>query len=277
MQAFQSESSMITLNFGKSMYFYRPGTPSDEAAKYGTDMVITIPTDGSLGNKLNGAYLDIKNLDPRLHILTPKMSKEGYIAITLPEHDVEDGLDLEREVISILWIQERHEWIAVRHDIWRESSSSDDETYDGPYEIDEYLERMLVKAYGIDWQAPKLVAIKNLSPLDLVCEIILHAALNSIAKLRLNERVITDLPAEVIQLIKLEIFDLSNNMLESLPTEFGNLQNLKRLDLSNNKIAELPTSIRSLSRLEYLNISGNKIQNLPSWIGEFGNLEELIT
>ena len=43
----------------------------------------------------------------------------------------------------------------------------------------------------------------------------------------------TGVPAEVGQLSKLEILDLSGNPITGLPYEIGNLSNLKVLDLTN--------------------------------------------
>lgn len=48
----------------------------------------------------------------------------------------------------------------------------------------------------------------------------------------------TGVPAEVGQLSKLEILDLSNNQLTGLPYELGNLKNLKRLKLSGNNYSQ---------------------------------------
>jgi Leucine-rich repeat (LRR) protein len=44
----------------------------------------------------------------------------------------------------------------------------------------------------------------------------------------------TGVPAEIGQLQKLEVLDLSKNMITGLPRELGNLKNLKKLDLSGN-------------------------------------------
>jgi Leucine-rich repeat (LRR) protein len=62
----------------------------------------------------------------------------------------------------------------------------------------------------------------------------------------------TGVPAEIGQLLKLEVLDLSNNQLTGLPNELGNLKNLKTFNISGNKyseqdlqgiIARLPASV----------------------------------
>ena len=62
----------------------------------------------------------------------------------------------------------------------------------------------------------------------------------------------TGVPAEIGQLSKLEVLDLSNNQLTGLPNELGNLKNLKTLNISGNDystvdlnsiIEKLPASV----------------------------------
>jgi Leucine-rich repeat (LRR) protein len=48
----------------------------------------------------------------------------------------------------------------------------------------------------------------------------------------------TGVPAEIGQLINLEVLDLSNNQLTGLPNELANLKNLKTLNLSGNQYSE---------------------------------------
>jgi Leucine-rich repeat (LRR) protein len=48
------------------------------------------------------------------------------------------------------------------------------------------------------------------------------------------------LPAEIGNLINLEILSLINNNLTSLPAEIGNLFNLQQLNLCYNQLTSLP-------------------------------------
>ena len=65
------------------------------------------------------------------------------------------------------------------------------------------------------------------------------------------------LPAEIRNLTKLRILDISNNKMTNLPAEIGQLTNLEELDLSNNLFTGLPHELANLKTLKTLNISGN--------------------
>ena len=64
----------------------------------------------------------------------------------------------------------------------------------------------------------------------------------------------TGVPAEIGQLSKLEILDLSNNQLTGLPYELGNLQNLIILNLSGNNYSEqdLGVILRTLPNVQVI-------------------------
>jgi Leucine-rich repeat (LRR) protein len=62
--------------------------------------------------------------------------------------------------------------------------------------------------------------------------------LSKLTVLNLSNNNFTGLPAEVGQLSQLQVLDLSNNNLTGLPYELGNLKNLLRLDLRGNDYAK---------------------------------------
>ena len=64
----------------------------------------------------------------------------------------------------------------------------------------------------------------------------------------------TGVPAEIGQLEKLEVLDLSNNNLTGLPNELGNLKNLRVLNLAGNKYSEmdLKTIRQSLPQTNFI-------------------------
>lgn len=70
------------------------------------------------------------------------------------------------------------------------------------------------------------------------------------------------IPAEIRQLSKLRVLNLSNNLLTGVPAEVGQLSNLEVLDLSNNQLTGLPYELGNLKNLKILNISGNNYSEL---------------
>lgn len=66
------------------------------------------------------------------------------------------------------------------------------------------------------------------------------------------------LKAEVNQLTKIEVLDLSGNQFTGVPAEVGQLRTLRVLNLSNNPITGLPYEIGNLSRLEKLDLRGTQ-------------------
>ncbi len=73
-----------------------------------------------------------------------------------------------------------------------------------------------------------------------------------------------NIPTELVNLIKLEILDLSHNELISLPKEIGNLVNLRTLQLGHNRLTSIPNEIEKLTNLKQLNLdqSSYQIDNL---------------
>uniref|UniRef100_A0A915BXS7 Ras suppressor protein 1 n=1 Tax=Parascaris univalens TaxID=6257 RepID=A0A915BXS7_PARUN len=68
---------------------------------------------------------------------------------------------------------------------------------------------------------------------------------------------------------------LSHNKITSVPANIADLVNLQVLTLWNNQIEELPTSISSLSKLRILNVGMNRLSILPRGFGSFQALEVL--
>src|SRR5579863_5047754 len=76
---------------------------------------------------------------------------------------------------------------------------------------------------------------------------------------------------DLINLINLEILELSGSRIREIPQEIGNLINLKQITFHNNQIQEVPKEIGGLFNLESLYLSYNQIQKIPS---EIGNLSK---
>lgn len=68
---------------------------------------------------------------------------------------------------------------------------------------------------------------------------------------------------------------LDGNRISQLPASIGQLARLESLALSDNCLDELPPSIGKLARLRQLLVSRNRLTRLPDELGECGQLEEL--
>lgn len=77
-----------------------------------------------------------------------------------------------------------------------------------------------------------------------------------------NNRITGAIQAEIRQLQKLKVLNLSNNLMTGVPAEIGQLKNLEILDLSNNQLTGLPYELGNLKNLKTLNISGNDYSKL---------------
>lgn len=99
--------------------------------------------------------------------------------------------------------------------------------------------------------------------------------LPNLIHLYLYRNEITSLPGELFQLTNLQSLNLGFNKISSLPHEFFQLTNLQSLCLSNNNITSLPIEIFQMANLRSLNLSCNKITSLSIGIFQSANLETL--
>ena len=94
-----------------------------------------------------------------------------------------------------------------------------------------------------------------------------------------NNNLDGQIPAEIVNLSKLQSLDLSNNRINgSIPLEIGKLSNLIFLYLNNNYTlsGSIPEEIGNLTNLRYLNLSDNFFSGeLPSSIGNMFSLSSL--
>jgi internalin A len=91
---------------------------------------------------------------------------------------------------------------------------------------------------------------------------------------QLGEKLVS-FPAEIQELLDLQVLNFSGNRLTKLPDSIAHLPNLTSLDLSSNELRTLPDSLSHLSNLTYLNVSHNKIRTLPDSILHLQNLISL--
>ncbi len=98
---------------------------------------------------------------------------------------------------------------------------------------------------------------------------------DSVFKLTLRGKKLTEIPAGVFTLKNLLVLNLGKNRIKELPSAIENLKNLQELDLSNNDLTQLPPQIGNLSHLVQLKLNRNEITSLPVEIGNLKDLEVL--
>ena len=89
------------------------------------------------------------------------------------------------------------------------------------------------------------------------------------------ETSITEIPAAIANLDKLEVLNMNSCNIRSVSPKIGALKALRKLDLSGNEIREFPASLLSLHALEVLDIGDNPITTLPDEIGQLQSLTYL--
>ena len=101
------------------------------------------------------------------------------------------------------------------------------------------------------------------SPYNKALKKIEQAARYGAEELDLSGMELTELPAEIGQLINLTKLHLGHNSLSNLLPEIGQLTNLRNLYLSENSLSNLPPEIGQLTNLAYLNLSENSLPIPP--------------
>ncbi|KAM9312411.1 leucine-rich repeat and calponin homology domain-containing protein 4 [Gastrophryne carolinensis] len=98
--------------------------------------------------------------------------------------------------------------------------------------------------------------------------------LTDLTRADLSRNRFSELPAELCQLVSLEVLNLYHNCLRSLPPCVSNLQSLTHLNISRNLIASLPPYLCRLP-LTVLIASNNKLNTIPEEVGAMTNLRQL--
>lgn len=127
---------------------------------------------------------------------------------------------------------------------------------------------------------PTPVAISSAVPPKIVCKRFdsLDEALKNTdiaCVLDLSNQKLTEVPAQISQLTKLNELSFKNNDLTEVPKEVLNITTIISLDLSNNQISTLPPEISQLINLQLLDLSNNKLTTIPSPIQSLIQLRTL--
>lgn len=96
---------------------------------------------------------------------------------------------------------------------------------------------------------------------------------DSVIKLNLNKKKLTEIPAEVFSFPNLQLLNISRNKIKQIPADIDKLKNLQELDISNNDLTALPPQIGQLTNLVKLKLNRNEITALPPEMGDMRNLE----
>ena len=129
------------------------------------------------------------------------------------------------------------------------------------------------KALQLIEQAAKEEALElDLSGMELTELPAEIGQLISLTELFLFENSLSSLPPEIGQLTNLTCLSLFENSLSSLLPEIGQLTNLTELDFRENSLSILPPEIGQLTNLAYLSFDNNSLSSLPPEIGQLTNL-----
>jgi tetratricopeptide (TPR) repeat protein len=99
--------------------------------------------------------------------------------------------------------------------------------------------------------------------------------LNKLELLYLSGNELSQLPDTITRLSALKDLDVAGNNLMYLPERLGSLQHLISLDLGNNPLRHLPASAARLKQLEFLNMGETHLAELPVEVLKMTSLTEL--
>src|SRR5690606_24361832 len=96
----------------------------------------------------------------------------------------------------------------------------------------------------------------------------------NVYSLNLNNKQLTNIPAETGQLLYLSYLNLSDNNIETLPEELDQFYFFVELNLSNNNLNQIPEIVWELTDLKTLTLTNNNIEDI-SGIGQLVDLLNL--
>ncbi|MDM8557282.1 COR domain-containing protein [Candidatus Parabeggiatoa sp. HSG14] len=111
--------------------------------------------------------------------------------------------------------------------------------------------------------------------MNKLLQIIEKAVKKEVIGLEFGGKELTELPAEIGQLVNLQELNLINNNLTTLSPEIGQLVNLQELNLTSNNLTTLSPEIGQLVNLQRLYLGGNNLTTFPPEIGQLVNLQVL--
>jgi len=94
-------------------------------------------------------------------------------------------------------------------------------------------------------------------------------------RLQIVDDTLTELPAAIGDLERLENLDVTTGELRALPDSVARLARLKQMHILDTRISKVPDWIGNLKRLQTLQFSGNKLTSVPDSLGDLTRLRWL--
>lgn len=135
------------------------------------------------------------------------------------------------------------------------------------------LENLTIRVKSLSYIPNSIGKLTKLKSLTIACA---SQFIKNLSEYKpLGKAPLSELPAEIGELINLELFELCCTSIKTLPKEIGNLTNLTYLNLSSNSIDSLPDELVNLKNLNSLFLDGNEFKSFPIILRQLKNLDFL--
>ncbi|OGH24956.1 MAG: hypothetical protein A3B47_02555 [Candidatus Levybacteria bacterium RIFCSPLOWO2_01_FULL_39_24] len=150
----EEREKIIEINFGKSDWVRsRPDTSS-----YG-DNIIQISENATFSTLPPWVT---KEYDSLMRLPAQETAVLGHSAISIKRERLA-VMNEDYELIFI-WVKNRNEWAVISHRTWIEGSYLNDESFDGPFALDEMCANKILEAYAAPNQKFTLDEVRRMSP-----------------------------------------------------------------------------------------------------------------
>lgn len=139
------------LNFGKSIYireYLGSGLPPQES-----DMIVKIPHEEpieEIPSYTKSSYLEPKRAPVEVFLSKSQGSDHllAQVRFPLKRDNFDYKFDYKNDMV-MHWIPQRREWIVLTHHMWQEDACNKDESWGGPFQLDEYCEGKVLEGFGV--------------------------------------------------------------------------------------------------------------------------------
>ncbi|XP_013383470.1 uncharacterized protein LOC106153887 [Lingula anatina] len=94
-------------------------------------------------------------------------------------------------------------------------------------------------------------------------------------ELDLSNRDLVEMPTEVFNFTRIEVFKMANNRIQAVPPAIAGLHRLRIFDMHMNQVSHLPDTLTNLHYLQEMDFSFNKLRTLPQNFNYLQNLKVL--